>query len=170
MRYLSKEEINRALLNALKSKTHRDRNVALLQVLAKSGIRVSELNSITPKDLLSDESQLIIRGKGNTPRNVDIPIELVMSLENYIQNYRIKKTNRIFPLTRQQIRNITKKLADTNPHAFRHSYAIHLLRRTQSIKYVQNQLGHSSLATTEIYLKFMEFTKDKDKLEGMFEK
>ncbi len=169
MKFLSKDEINRALKKASKSKPHRDRNLVLLQILAKTGIRVSELIAITPKHLLAEESQLIIKGKGNKPRNIDIPLDVVLPLQSYIESLNIKKNARIFPITRQQVRNITYKLADTNPHAFRHSYTIHLLRKTKNIRYVQNQLGHSSLATTEIYLQYMEFEKEKEQLEGMFE-
>ena len=59
------------------------------------------------------------------------------------------------------------KYSNRNPHAFRHSYAIRLLKETKNIRYVQKQLGHSSLTTTQIYLQFTDFSLEKSKLEDL---
>ncbi len=82
----------------------------------------------------------------------------------YVKKNKIKKNKPIFSLSTRQIRNITQRFADTNPHSFRHSYAIQLLRKTMNVRYVQVQLGHSTLATTQIYLRFMDFNQEKEKL------
>lgn len=165
VKYLSVEQVNRSLTEAAKKGIE---SYLILNIFAKSGIRISELVSITPNDILADEEQLIIRGKGNKIRNVDIPSDLIMLLESYLKGKKIRKNSRIFKLTTRAIRYRVKKIAGTNPHSFRHTYAINLLRTTGNIRYVQKQLGHKTLATTQIYLQFIEYNKEKQKLGELY--
>lgn len=165
MKILSRKEITKIKAKA-SEKSHRD--LLIISMLSDSGIRVSELINLTPNDILFDEKQLFIKGKGNVPRNVDIPSSLLLLLRVCLNNFKIAKKDRIFRLTRQRIFQITKKYGGVNPHIFRHSYAAFLQRSTSNIKYVQKQMGHASMATTQIYLQFMDFKIDKEKLEGMF--
>ena len=161
MKYLDRIDIARALQKAAsKGQMH----YMTIQVLAKTGVRVTELINIRPQDILYSAKQIIIRGKGNKIRNIDIPDELLYLLQFYIKDKKIRKNKPIFPVTKQAIYYRTKQIADVNPHAFRHSYAIQLLRKTKNIKYVQQQLGHSTLATTQVYLKYMDFDKEKGQL------
>lgn len=165
LKYLSKRQINDAIQHAA---TINDRYYTIIITLAKTGCRVSELVAITPNDLLFEEKQIIIRGKGNKIRNIDITADLLMQLQLFIKNRKIKKKDRIIALTIQRITQITKRFANTNAHSFRHSYAIHLLRATKNIRYVQKQLGHTTLATTQIYLQFMEYSQEKAKLGELY--
>lgn len=161
MRLLTKQDLDLIYQNAANKK---ESYFLIVNVLAKTGVRVSELISITPNDILFEEKQIIIRGKGNKIRNIDVSNDLIYLLRIYINKNKIKKKDQIFPLSRQQIGNITRALGWINPHTFRHSYAIELLRKTKNIRYVQVQLGHSTLKTTEIYLRFMEYKLEKQKL------
>lgn len=166
MKLLSKQEIERILDRVSTLNT----NIYLrFSVLAYTGVRVSELICIRPVDLLMDERQIIIRGKGNVIRNVDVSPQILLPLRLYIKQKRIKNNQLIFPVTRDAIYKMCKKYAGVNPHVFRHSYAVELLRTTKNIRYVQKQLGHKDLQVTQIYLQFMDFTEDKKKLAELWQ-
>ena len=165
MKYLSNNQIKQSIKNAA------ERNqfyYTLILTLAKTGCRVSELTNIRTQDILQDEKQLVVRGKGNKIRNIDVPDDLLLQLRVFIRQYKIRKGSRLFPRSRQNITQITKRFIGANAHAFRHSYAINLLRTTNNIRYVQLQLGHTSLTTTQIYLRFMEYTEEKNKLGRLY--
>jgi len=165
MRYLETTEINKALQTAARKSP---RNYLIISIFAKTGMRVSEIAKIKPQDILEEAEQLIVKGKGGKIRNIDITSELVMQIMNYSKMYHIRKNQRLFNLTIRRLQQICNEIADTNAHSFRHSYAIHLLRKTRNIRYVQKQLGHSSLATTQIYLQFMDFEEEKNKLGELY--
>ena len=165
LKLLSKNEIQ-TILDRVSSA--RPRTYLTFLVLAYTGVRVSELIRITPQDILMGERQIIIRGKGGKIRNVDISYELLLPLRVFIKGRRLKPNERIFPVTRHAVKALTYKYAEINPHAFRHSYAVELLRKTYNIRYVQAQLGHSSLSTTQIYLKYIDFAEDKQKLKELW--
>ena len=165
MKILSNNEINAIIGKAIGKS---DRTFMVMNTLIKTGVRVSELIAITPQDILFDEKQIIIRGKGNKIRNVDVPADLLFAYKLYLKKTSVRINRRIFPVTRDAIYKITKKIAETNPHTFRHSYAVELLRKTKNVRYVQVQLGHSSLSTTQVYLRFMDFSEDKKKLTNMW--
>ena len=165
MKYLSKDKIKSILKQAYQTnqKYH-----LILSLLSNTGIRVSELLSLTPNDILDEQQQIIIRGKGDKIRTIDVPQTLLLLLHIYINNNNIKNKEKIIPLTRQRIQQITQELASCNPHMFRHSYAIHLLRRTRNIRYVQVQLGHSTILTTQVYLRYMDFEEEKNSLDDLY--
>jgi len=165
MKYLTRKMLAEALQNAASSS---DQDYLLIQLLAKSGMRIGEVVKLTPMDVIFDEEQLIVRGKGNRIRHVDVPGELIMLLKVYVTNHKLKITDPFFPLTARALRYRVKQLADINPHAFRHTYAINLLRTTQNIRYVQKQLGHTNLQTTGIYLQFIDFSEEKSKLGELY--
>ena len=165
MKYLSKDKIKEVLSRAYQSN---HKHHLLLNILAHTGCRVSELLSITPQDIDYDNCQVIIRGKGDKIRSVDVPEFLLTILGLYVKHNKITKREKIIPLTRQRVQQITQELAGVNPHIFRHSYAIHLLRKTRNIRYVQVQLGHSTISTTQIYLKHMDFEEEKKCLNDLY--
>lgn len=165
MKYLETNEIIQALQNAA---TKGPREYLIISIFAKTGMRVSEISRIKPQDVLKESSQLIVRGKGDKIRNVDIVPDLVMMMTNYAKIHHIRKNQLLFHLTVRRLQQICNEIADVNAHAFRHSYAIHLLKKTKNIRYVQKQLGHSSMATTQIYLQFMDFDEEKGKLGELY--
>lgn len=165
MRFLETNEINRALQTAAKKSP---RNYLIISIFAKTGMRVSEIARMKPQDILEEAEQLIVKGKGGKIRNIDITPELIMQMLNFAKVNHIRKNQPLFPITIRRLQQICNEIADTNAHSFRHSYAIHLLKKTRNIRYVQKQLGHSSLATTQIYLQYMEFEEEKNKLGELY--
>ena len=171
MRYINPNQIHEALKVAAKEgkRRNRQRNFLIIKTLSESGLRVTELIELTSNNINFDEAIFHIKGKGQKIRVVDVPQELCQLLQLYVESNKIKSKERIFPLTRDAIRKITWKYGGANPHAFRHTYAINLLRKTKNIRYVQKQLGHTSLNTTEIYLQFLEYEQEKKKINTLYD-
>ncbi len=143
------------------------RDIAVLELLFATGIRVSELCSLKCTDVNLIEGEVKIYGKGAKERLVQIGNPGVLSaLQAYqaLNCLDIKHTGMFFvnrlgkPLSDQSVRNIVAKytrLAGENlhitPHMFRHSFATLLLEEDVDIRYIQRLLGHSSIVTTQIY-------------------
>lgn len=166
--YLTIEEINNLL--DIKLETPYDyRNKAMLEILYATGIRVSELVNLKIKNINLEDDYLKIMGKGSKERIV--PIEdiskryLLLYLETYRKNIlKERNTEYIFvnrygnPISRQSFfkflkeeavkKNISKTIS---PHTIRHSFATHLLFNGADLRIIQELLGHSDIATTQIY-------------------
>ncbi|MDF1578384.1 MAG: site-specific tyrosine recombinase XerD [Desulfobulbales bacterium] len=145
------------------------RNQAMLQLLYASGLRVTELVGLPLAGLNLTGGHVRIFGKGAKERMVPFGERAKTALENYLSRARpllLKKrrsdflfvTNRAKPMTRlrfwqiiQQtvfLAGIDKKIS---PHTLRHSFATHLLENGADLRSVQIMLGHSDIATTQIY-------------------
>lgn len=162
--YKSKKEIE-----DIKSYAYKEivRNIAVIELLFASGIRVSELCSLKMKNISSDFSLIKIKGKGNKERTIPITnLATRMALrENYSSFKRTNpKESNLFinrlgnPLSEQSVRLLVKKIAkeakierNITPHTFRHSFATLLLEEDTDIRYIQHLLGHSSIMVTQIY-------------------
>ena len=142
------------------------RDVAIIELLFASGMRVSELCSLCNKDVDVIHGTIKIIGKGNKERIVHIcqtdtlnallewnsvKTELSPGLPYFIN----RLNNR---LSTQSVRLMISKLASecgfnkhVTPHTFRHTFATLLLEEDVDIKYIQHLLGHSSIVTTQIY-------------------
>ena len=140
------------------------RDMAILELLFATGMRVSELCNIKETDLDLSEGILFIHGKGNRERIIEIEnSEVLASLQQYAKLKNINTqnfflNNRGAPISDQSVRRIVRnyaKLVDQNrhitPHMFRHSFATLLLEEDVDLRYIQQLLGHSSIATTQIY-------------------
>lgn len=143
------------------------RDIAVLELLFATGIRVSELCSIKSNTIDLCNGTIKIYGKGAKERIIQIGNPDVLSaLQEYYQEYslHIHKSGWFFinrlgnQLSDQSVRNMIKKytqLANINqhitPHMFRHSFATFLLEEDVDIRYIQMLLGHSSITTTQIY-------------------
>ncbi len=143
------------------------RDIAVLELLFATGIRVSELCALQCSDVRLDEGEIKIYGKGAKERFVQIANpEVLKALRCYQEQYRdimIQAgaffVNRLHkPLSDQSVRSIIKKYsklagveAHITPHMFRHSFATLLLEEGVDIRYIQRLLGHSSIVTTQIY-------------------
>jgi len=151
--YLNKYHIQAAYeyINQSYHKSKRTRNFLIIKTFLTTGLRVSELNSLCPNNINFDNCTLSIIGKGKKIRTIDISLDTTQSLKIYIDSKNIKPNESIFPLTRQGIRHITRQYAGCKPHTLRHTYAINLYRKTKNIRFVQKQLGHKRLDTTEIW-------------------
>lgn len=137
------------------------RDRAILEMLYGTGLRVSELASLT-LDVMRDSTFLRVKGKGDKERVIPFGGAAQRSLQRYVDDGRpFLSTSesgdalwlgvRGRPLGQRGIRRIVRARAGTFPHALRHSYATHLLENGADLRSVQDLLGHAELATTQIY-------------------
>lgn len=143
------------------------RDIAVLELLFATGVRVSELCSLQYDDMRLDEGEIKIYGKGAKERFVQIANpDVLEALHSYQEVYEdiIAQTGTFFvnrlgkPLSDQSARSIVDKYSKLagvethiTPHMFRHSFATLLLEEGVDIRYIQRLLGHSSIVTTQIY-------------------
>lgn len=143
------------------------RDIAVLELLFATGIRVSELCALKYGDVRLDEGEIKIYGKGAKERFVQIANpDVLEALCCYQEVYKdiIAQTGTFFvnrlrrPLSDQSARSIVDKYSKLagvethiTPHMFRHSFATLLLEEGVDIRYIQRLLGHSSIVTTQIY-------------------
>ena len=137
------------------------RDRALLEVLYGTGLRVSELAAMVTSDV--DGATFVrVRGKGDKERAVPIGDQARRATEQYVE---VGRPALVGPgsgdtlwvgvgggrLDPRGIRRVVRDRLGTFPHALRHSYATHLLEGGADLRSVQDLLGHSELATTQIY-------------------
>ena len=140
------------------------RDIAIIELLFATGIRVGELCSLSVSNINLEQGFIKVHGKGSKERIIQLcHHELLHSLRTYKQLR--NSTNPYFflnrlekPISEQSVRfmvkryvaqaNITKSIT---PHSFRHTFATMLLEEDVDIKYIQNIFGHSSIVTTQIY-------------------
>lgn len=143
------------------------RDAAVIELLFASGMRVSELCSLSPQSIDLADGTIKIFGKGAKERILQIGNESVLTvLRSYYDTFeaRICKSNAFFvnrlgnQLSEQSVRFMIAKHAKSagislhiTPHMFRHSFATLLLEEDVDIRYIQRLLGHSSITTTQIY-------------------
>lgn len=143
------------------------RDQAMLELMYGSGLRVSEVAELKLENIDLQNSYVRCQGKGGKERIVPVGKQAVMAMKDYLKNVRKyfkPATSHVFPgrhgkgLTRQMIWHLIKrygKLAgikkEITPHTFRHSFATHLLEGGADLRIVQELLGHSDIATTQIY-------------------
>jgi len=153
------------------------RDIAVLELLFATGIRVSELCTLKYGDVRLDEGEIKIYGKGAKERFVQIANpDVLEALNCYQEVYKdiIAQVGTFFvnrlrrPLSDQSARSIVDKYsklagveAHITPHMFRHSFATLLLEEGVDIRYIQRLLGHSSIVTTQIYT-HVEGKKQRD--------
>lgn len=136
------------------------RDRALLETLYATGLRISELVSLTVDDVGSDSLQVV--GKGGKTRVVPVGGPARAALVKYLKDARPQLAGeaagrslwvgvRGAPLDTRGARRVVSKRATTFPHALRHSFATHLLEGGADLRTVQDLLGHTDLATTQIY-------------------
>lgn len=143
------------------------RDIAVIELLFATGMRISELCSLKPSDLDLENNTVLIYGKGAKERilqlgNPDVLSALISYQDtfkneiNYCGYFFVNKLKH--KLSDQSVRFMIKhyaELADIEqhitPHMFRHSFATLLLEQDVDIRYIQKMLGHSSISTTEIY-------------------
>ena len=145
---------------------------AILELLYATGIRVSELTQLNLTDMDLSKKQITVFGKGNKERTVPLGKKAVEALNDHLQIrkklFTSKSDNdskkalfiaseggRIYPRKVQRIvKDYFMKVSEVtqkSPHTLRHSFATHLLDAGADIRIIKEFLGHSSLASTQIY-------------------
>ncbi len=156
---LTKDEV-RALIKA----TKKGRNRLLVEFMYSSGVRVSEVVKMQTNHLYLKEKTAIVKtGKGNKDRMIILSKNWVKNIKKYLSKRKIQ-SGHLFckkngtPISADTIQRLIKKSAKkagiskhTTPHTLRHSFATHLLDAGESIRKIQELLGHTSLNTTQIY-------------------
>jgi integrase/recombinase XerD len=165
--FLTEEEIER-LLNAPDSTNAEGiRDRAMLELLYATGLRVSELTGLKATDINFERGLLTCRGKGNKQRYIPIGRSALSWLEEYkrVRHLLLEKASvKAFfvraggiPLNRHNFAEILKRYSvklgfkNISPHTLRHSFATHLIQHGADSRSLQALLGHSDLATTQIY-------------------
>lgn len=170
---LSREEILGLLKASQGEEHHQIRMTALLEVLYASGLRVSELVSLPRKAFLKRQPFMKVIGKGRKERIAPLSQAAIAAVGAYLkirENYYPKGHNSspyLFPsrtshqghLTRQRFGQLLKQLAQDagldpgriSPHIVRHAFATHLLEGGADLRSLQIFLGHTDIATTQIY-------------------
>ena len=163
---LSPEDVEQ-LLNFKPSNTIEIRDMAIVELMYSSGLRVSETVNINISDFEENMSFLRVIGKGSKTRLVPMGRYAINAINNWL-NERVKISNNTPALflnskgSRLSVRSIQlrlKKMAikqglpPVHPHMLRHSFATHMLESSGDLRTIQELLGHSSLSTTQIYTK-----------------
>ena len=136
------------------------RDKALIDTLYATGLRIAEMVSLTVEDMGGD--MVTVVGKGRKTRRVPIGRPAQESVRRYLEEGRPQLAGtdagtalwvgvRGGRLDSRGIRRVVKKRVATFPHALRHSFATHLLEGGADLRTVQDLLGHTDLATTQIY-------------------
>lgn len=145
------------------------RDILVLELLFGSGVRVSELCKLTPEtfQLGKKSLRLLIYGKGGKERAMQLSTpELLTLARRYLAEFELQivQSGSVLvnrhgrPLSTQGVRQIIRNRVEAasihgriTPHMFRHTFATALLDAGVDIRQIQALLGHSSIATTEIY-------------------
>lgn len=165
--FLELDEVQRLLQSAKGEKFEDLRDVAILELLFSTGLRVSELTSLDIKDVNLKSGEFSVRGKGDKIRMVFLSVSAKIALNEYLMHRKDMEpalfvgarkgaqTARLTPRTMERIvkrcaakAGIVKKIT---PHTLRHSFATDLLRNGADLRSVQEMLGHSSITTTQVY-------------------
>jgi tyrosine recombinase XerC len=175
-KFLTDEEMNKILDNIKTDTPAGLRNKAILELLAATGMRVSELSNLNFENLNLDENEITVFGKGAKERIVLVSERAKKYLLQYINVARpliIKDSERTaesknnspvfinktgFRLQNKTIRNVINEIVEkielpkhVTPHVFRHSFATKMLEHGADLRVVQELLGHASISNTQIY-------------------
>ena len=167
---LSVEEIDELVTAIDRSTPEGERNIAIIETLYGSGVRVSELINLKISEIFWEDEFVRIIGKGDKQRLVPLSSIALKHIKIYLNEIRVHVpikngfedflflNRRGKSLTRVMIFTIVKQLAkkidlkkNISPHTFRHSFATHLIEGGANLRAVQELLGHESISTTEIY-------------------
>lgn len=139
------------------------RNIVVIELLFSTGMRVSELSNLKTADINLSDNTIRIFGKGAKERIMCISGDLSQMISHY-QTVRSRPSDYLLVnkfgnhLSEQSIRYMVNDYANAvgaplhiTPHMFRHTFATELHNEDVDIRYIQQFLGHSSIATTQIY-------------------
>jgi integrase/recombinase XerC len=177
-RYLSVDNVFRLLDGAKRSTVLDLRNLAMMETLYSTGIRVSELVGMNMGDIDAAEEMILVRGKGKKERRIPIGRKALHAIQVYrsvisspdanqlaeIQNDQMALRAPLFlnkngtRLSARSVRRVLDKMMHqaginevVSPHGLRHSFATHMLDAGVDLRALQELLGHENLSTTQRY-------------------
>lgn len=180
--FLTIEEVDK-LLDIRVSTIYDLRNKAMLEMLYATGMRISELCDLKMSNIYLEDEVVKVFGKGSKERLIPVNEIALNYLAEYLKYARgdllgtndseyVFISSRHTRITRQAFFKFLKKLCEEkgikkniSPHILRHSFATHLLNNGADLRSVQELLGHSDIATTQIYTHL-----SNEKLESEYEK
>jgi integrase/recombinase XerD len=167
---LSQDEVERLLAQPARNDSPRGlRDAALLEMLAATGMRVSEMVSLKLDDINLANATVQVPARTGKRRTIPILARVVTALQQYLgrgrpQFVRDPEEQAVFlnprgtQLTRQGLWLIIKRYVeqagikeDVTPHTLRHSFAAQMLAGGANLRDVQERLGHSNISTTQVY-------------------
>lgn len=167
IKYMDQEDYQLFLNNVRHTQDkNRQRNRLIFEMLLSTGMRVEEFSLMKVSDISFKESMITIpkeNSKTSRSRVVRCREDLLLDLKDYLINQNIKsgyvfrnpRTNK--PLTTRALQKLCNKYYDArmaikpSPHTFRHTHAVFALQNGVPINAVMQNLGHSSITTTQIY-------------------
>lgn len=171
--FLTVEELQRLCAQPDISKQNGMRDRAILELLFSSGLRVSELVALDRDHINLKRREFMVRGKGQKDRPVFISDEAAAWIEKYLGlrtdntkplfirysgSKKIDNSGNFTRLTARSVQRMVSRYAllagitkHVSPHTLRHSFATDLLMNGADLRSVQAMLGHSNIATTQIY-------------------
>ena len=167
---LTPDEVQRLLAACSRRAPTGIRNRALIAALYRGGLRISEALDLMPKDLDPSAGTVrVLHGKGDRARTVGLDTTACAYIERWLDRRAalgINGHSRLFctldgaPLAAAYVRALLPRLARkagiekrVHAHGLRHTHAAELAREGIPVNVIQQQLGHSSLATTDRYLR-----------------
>jgi len=180
---LSKEEMAKLVAAPAEDTALEIRDRALLELLYACGLRIAEACSVRLENLDEEGGVIRVTGKGNKTRLIPVGSAALDALKFYLINARPKLVSarsgaaiflsvRGHPLTPARIWQLVRHYAKqagieeaVHPHQLRHSFATHLLSGGADLRIIQEMLGHSSIATTQIYTQV-----DRSQLKSIHQK
>lgn len=154
------------------------RDKALLELFYGSGLRLSEVAGLRRSDLDLGQGVVKVVGKGSKERVVPLGRLCVDAVEQWLRTLSADHTDWLFPgrnghhISPRTVQNRLKSVAaqqlgddSLHPHMLRHTYATHMLESSGDLRGIQELLGHSDIATTQIYthLDFQHLAQVYDK-------
>ena len=173
---LSREEVERLLKACSARASTGQRNRAVIVLAWRAGLRIGEVLALQTKDVDLDEGVVRVQhGKGDKPRAVGLDAGATAVVAKWVSTRRklgISNSRLLFctlqgePMRQDYIRHLLPRLARkagiskrVHAHGLRHAYAVELEREGAPLSTIRDLLGHSSVLTTEVYIRKLDMTR-----------